>query len=326
MSRIRLPVLALLALAGCRPGFYPTVPTPLELQTFNTELAQLTAHPTDILARGVALVDRNCAVFFDSLQRRRQAAEFTSSQLAAAASAASAILAIASVAAPTVGYVAAGTGLAAVTVQNLERTALLTEFPNELQNLVQEAQRAYLRELNLTRGAPQGPAAAYAAVVGYARLCTLPQIRFLASQALSSARATGDSADTLAGALRLMGLRTALGPENLRALLAVGGPPFTDRDLAPLRAALGPAFDEAFVVRRGVPELRPGISAADYQRGLEALQRLTVAPPGPAEPAAPTGGGTPLQNLWSDNNQTRTPATRSSESLPTPLPRIRIAR
>lgn len=283
------------ALVGCADGprAYPTIP---ELQTvadFSNQIRTINVEARTLLDNGFALVDRDCARFFDRLQRARQAGEFTTAQLAAIASAASAIMAIAGAGAPAIGYTAAGLGLASVTASNIQRFGLLTDFPDELQSLILDAQAAYKRDIllqaerlgtRLTRGD------AYAAVVGYARLCTLPHMSALAREALGGAQVvlgrglTPDQREALAAASRRLGFSPPLTLAEADALLRFGESGGLARDVATLR--------EQIPAARLAPVLAPNASTptnrTEFNAALAQLRSALATASGSA--SEQTGG------------------------------------
>lgn len=281
---------AALALGGCQEGprAYPTIPEVRTVAQFSGELEQLGREPRVFLTNGFAMVDRDCARFFDRLQRARQAGEFTTAQLAAIASAASAIMAIASAGAPAIGYTAAGLGLASVTAANVQRFGLLTDFPDELQSLILEAQAAYRRDILVQverLGSGLTPGDAYAAVVGYARLCTLPHMSALAREALGGAQValstglTQAQREALASASRRLGFSPPLSLAEASALLRFGDSGRGAADVAALREQMPGA--------RLAPVLPPGAASpsnrAEFNAGLALLRSAVASTSGSAD-------------------------------------------
>ncbi|MFC4167623.1 hypothetical protein [Teichococcus aestuarii] len=178
----------------------PSIPTALELASFQEHLKeQLGNDPSLVQANGFAFIDLQCADFFAKLQRARNLGEFAEVELAGAAAALTAILTITQAGAAVIGVAGATAGFAVLTVSEYRRSALLSEYPAELQNLVVGAHQSY--RLALIEE-PSSIPEAYARVVGYARLCTLSSMRFLAREALAAART---------GAIQESGLTAALG-------------------------------------------------------------------------------------------------------------------
>lgn len=278
--------LGMAILSGCAssPLSPPRIPAPGAVGSFTLELDGLPASVGQVLSNGFALVDRDCAAFFDALERGRQVGEFGAAQLAAIATAASAVMAIAGAGAPAIGYTASGLGLASVTVTNIQRFALLTDFPDEMQRLVTNAQANYKAAVRAEiRVLPAGrvtSADAYAAVVGYARLCTLPGMRRLGREALDTARTSADAPPSApiaeqSRALRTiseqMGFAQPLSVGEAGALLRFATTGADDPDGMRLRTLLGRRLEPVFTLPAMVPR-----NAANYSRGIEALRLLAI--------------------------------------------------
>ncbi len=133
---------------------------------------------------GYAYVDRHCVDFFAAIQRGRSQGELASNTLAAAAASTAAILALAEATTKATGVTAAALGFAGVTLTEFRRTALLTDYPEETQELVRQALTSY-------RDAARAPTTfgeAASQVAGYAQICTLAGIRSLVRDSLMSAK------------------------------------------------------------------------------------------------------------------------------------------
>jgi hypothetical protein len=133
---------------------------------------------------GYAYVDRHCVDFFAAIQRARSQGELASNTLAAAAASTAAILALAEATTKATGVTAAALGFAGVTLTEFRRTALLTDYPEETQELVRQALTSY-------RDAAKAPTTlgeAASQVAGYAQICTLAGIRSLVRDSLMSAK------------------------------------------------------------------------------------------------------------------------------------------
>jgi hypothetical protein len=147
---------------------------------------------------GYAYVDRHCVDFFAALQSARSQGEFASNTLTAAAASTAAILALAEATTKATGVTAAALGFTAVTLNEFRRTALLTDYPDETQQLVREALTAYRG----AAGTPSTLGEATSLVAGYAQICTLSGIRFLVRESIMTARpkaGSGEAGGTQAG-------------------------------------------------------------------------------------------------------------------------------
>jgi hypothetical protein len=158
---------------------------------------------------GYAYVDRHCIDFFAAIQRARSQGEFASNTLAAAAASTAAILALAEATTKATGVTAAALGFAGVTLTEFRRTALLTDYPEETQELVRQALTSYRDAAR----APTTDGEAASQVAGYAQICTLAGIRSLVRDSLMSAKTkavdgssvgiTGRSRTTLIPVIRI---------------------------------------------------------------------------------------------------------------------------
>lgn len=158
---------------------------------------------------GYAYVDRHCIDFFAAIQRARSQGEFASNTLAAAAASTAAILALAEATTKATGVTAAALGFAGVTLTEFRRTALLTDYPEETQELVRQALTSYRDAAR----APTTDGEAASQVAGYAQICTLAGIRSLVRESLMSAKTkavdgssekiTGQSGTTLIPVIRI---------------------------------------------------------------------------------------------------------------------------
>ncbi|WP_419898221.1 hypothetical protein [Roseomonas sp. USHLN139] len=236
-------------------------------------------NPTEMRDWGYAYIDRQCVDFFAALQRARSQGEFASSALAGATAAATAILALAEASTKATGVTAAALGFAAFTLNEFRRTALLTEYPDETQQLVREALTTY----RSAAGTPSTGGQAASLVAGYAQICTLSGIRFLVREAIATARTRAETTTELTPMERLqfdsvgrdLGL-SGLGPDAAAALLVFAEEPTSTARQQMVRQELGGQLSRVLRQQDG------GLVPANSERWTRAIGVLrsiaTISP------------------------------------------------
>jgi len=187
-SRLLRASAACLLLQACSSFGPPpiAVPAPSDIATFAATgmepLSGLSAQT--IINNGFALVDEQCDVFFTALQKERNVTAFSGAELAALGGLAVSTLTLLHAGLVPAGITGGAIGFAATTTLNYGQFALLTQYNAELQDLVHASQQQFKSQLQQNQSSPLTPPQAYAVVLNYAFLCSLPGIDSLARQAL----------------------------------------------------------------------------------------------------------------------------------------------
>lgn len=175
----------------------PEISPPSEIQTYYTEqekdaLKDLT--PAQYVAAGYNKVYAACTTYFDALIKVQNETEFAKDTTVAAGSATGAILGLANAASAVIAGLAAGVGFASATIENFNKHALVTPYPDETKSLILAALDKFS-----TDAPPEtttSPGLAIARVQHYAELCTYSGISRFAKQALQSAKLASDNQQT----------------------------------------------------------------------------------------------------------------------------------
>lgn len=181
-----------LAIAGCQNITAIAPPTPADVAQEASTLLQITLNPADYIAVGYGLVERECGIFFNSLDKAQDQANFIRQELTLGAAAAAGILAAVSAGTIPITITGIAVPLAANTVGNYQNILLITPYPDETGVLVRSALKTY-RENAST---PTNIYDAVALVQGYAAICTYSGIHGLAKQALATAQTADQSKPT----------------------------------------------------------------------------------------------------------------------------------
>jgi hypothetical protein len=204
--------LIVLAIAGCQNLTPLTSPTPTDIAQEASTLSQaaLANQPVTYMKVGYGLVERECGIFFDSLDKAQDQSNFIRQELTLGAAAAAGILAAVSAGIVPITITGIAVPLAANTVGNYQNLILITPYPDATGVLVRSALKTYRENAS----SPTDIYDAVALVQGYAAICTYSGIHQLARQAISIAQTT-DQSKPAAGAP----------PPPPAAAPAPGGPP-----------------------------------------------------------------------------------------------------
>lgn len=227
LRKANVSLAACIMLAACGGpdgGAWPKSVKPPEIQEIVEVRKAVEDSPLstdDIVNYGIITVNKGCDDFFDRIWKARDQNDFAVAELAAMTTFSAAILTVTKAGAHAIAESAAVLGLLGATYGNWKEYALLTQFRDELQDLVHGAQKKFLDEAS----APTNRAEAYNKVLGYARFCTLAGIHSLARQALATAakQPTTTTASALTKASQLLGLTGSdeLSADKAAALLGV---------------------------------------------------------------------------------------------------------
>jgi hypothetical protein len=184
--------LVVFTITGCQNVTPIASPTPTEVTQEASALSQTGLKPADYMAVGYGLVEKECGIFFDSLDKAQDQASFIRQELTLGAAAAAGILAVVRAGIVPITITGIAVPLAANTVGNYQNILLITPYPDETGILVRSALKTYRENASV----PTNIYDAVALVQGYAAICTYSGIHQLAKQALATAQTTDQSKPT----------------------------------------------------------------------------------------------------------------------------------
>lgn len=191
--------------------------------------------PSDYARAGYTVVNESCNTFFDELTRASNGVQMSKADWTALGAAAATILALTHTnSAKPVGIAAAAFALGGLVLDNYQKYALLTPYPEQTQKLVFAALKVYAT--NSPAESAGDMIDADARISSYARLCTYSGIATLAQDAISTATPSTSGGGT-ASVFTTAGDQAKVA--DIKKLLGLKQTP-SDKDLAILAVMVDP--------------------------------------------------------------------------------------